>query len=97
MPAVQYTVGMHHVHGVHGVRRPNGEPFNAGGCNVQGTHSSPPRTKCLRSSVLVHWCVLGKEGVRSRNVDGSTYSAITSFTCCWLNCVVGLLDRLEGS
>jgi hypothetical protein len=36
-----------------GVRHPNGEPFGAGGCDVQGARSSPPRTEHLRSSVLV--------------------------------------------
>jgi hypothetical protein len=84
------------VHGVHGVCHPNGEPLGAGGCNFQGTCSSPPWTKHLWLSVLVHWCALGMEGVCSRNADG-TYNAVASFTCCWLNYIVGLLDRLEGA
>jgi hypothetical protein len=81
MPAAQYTVGMHHVRGVHGVCHPNGKPLGAGRCDVRDTHSSPPWTKCLRLSVLVHWCVLGMEGVLSTLSRPCTHPPSLAVSC----------------
>jgi hypothetical protein len=56
---------------VHRVHYPNSKPFSAGGCDIWGAHSSPPWTKHLRSFILVHWCVLGMEGVHSHKADST--------------------------